>query len=35
MGTVLFASVLVILGNLIADVCYTLADPRVRHDRDQ
>ena len=30
MGTVLFASVLVILGNLIADVCYTLADPRVR-----
>lgn len=30
MGTVLFASVLVILGNLMADICYSLADPRVR-----
>lgn len=30
MGTVLFAAVLVILGNLIADVAYAVIDPRVR-----
>lgn len=30
MGTVLFAAVLVILGNLLADICYSLVDPRVR-----
>ncbi|MGH2557906.1 MAG: ABC transporter permease [Thermomicrobiales bacterium] len=30
MGTVLFAAVLVILGNLIADVAYAVVDPRVR-----
>jgi peptide/nickel transport system permease protein len=30
MGTVLFVSVLVILGNLLADVAYSLIDPRVR-----
>lgn len=30
MGTVLFVALLVILGNLIADVAYAIADPRVR-----
>ena len=30
MGTVLFAAVLVILGNLLADLAYSLVDPRVR-----
>jgi peptide/nickel transport system permease protein len=30
MGTVLFSSVLVILGNLLADVSYGLLDPRVK-----
>lgn len=32
MGIVLFASVLVILGNLIADICYGVLDPRIRYD---
>lgn len=32
MGIVLFASVLVILGNLIADICYGILDPRIRYD---
>lgn len=31
MATVLFASTLVIFGNLIADVLYGIVDPRVRH----
>lgn len=31
MGTVLFVALLVILGNLIADVAYAVADPRVRY----
>lgn len=30
MGTVLFASALVLLGNLLADVAYSAVDPRVR-----
>lgn len=30
MGTVMFAAVLVIMGNLIADVAYSVVDPRVR-----
>jgi peptide/nickel transport system permease protein len=30
MGTVLFAAVLVILGNLLADIAYSIVDPRVR-----
>ena len=30
MGIVLFVGTLVILGNLIADVCYGLLDPRIR-----
>lgn len=31
-GSVLFATVLVILGNLIADILYTVLDPRIRHE---
>jgi peptide/nickel transport system permease protein len=31
MGTVLFVAFLVIVGNLIADVAYAIADPRVRY----
>ncbi|MGO4438228.1 ABC transporter permease [Rhizobium sp. RAF56] len=30
-GSVLFATVLVIFGNLIADVLYSVLDPRIRH----
>jgi peptide/nickel transport system permease protein len=30
MGTVLFAAVLVLVGNLLADVCLSIVDPRVR-----
>jgi peptide/nickel transport system permease protein len=30
MGTVLFAAVLVVLGNLLADIAYSLLDPRIR-----
>ncbi len=30
MGVVMISAVLIMLGNLIADVCYSLADPRVR-----
>jgi peptide/nickel transport system permease protein len=32
MGTTIFFSVLVVLGNLIADVLYSVADPRIRRD---
>jgi len=31
MGTMLIAAVLTLLGNLIADVCYSLLDPRIRY----
>jgi peptide/nickel transport system permease protein len=31
MGLVLFTSLLVILGNLLADIAYALADPRVKY----
>lgn len=30
MGTVLFAAVLVVLGNLVVDLCYLALDPRIR-----
>ncbi len=30
MGVVIFSAFLIVMGNLIADVCYALADPRVR-----
>ena len=29
-GTVLFSTVLVVLGNLVADCLYTVLDPRIR-----
>lgn len=32
MGTTIFFSVLVVFGNLIADVLYSIADPRIRRD---
>lgn len=32
MGIVLFISILVILGNLIADICYGILDPRIRYN---
>jgi peptide/nickel transport system permease protein len=32
MGTTIFFAVLVVVGNLIADVLYSVADPRIRHD---
>jgi ABC-type dipeptide/oligopeptide/nickel transport system permease component len=31
MGSVLMASVVLIAGNLVADVLLALADPRIRH----
>jgi peptide/nickel transport system permease protein len=30
MGVVMFSALLIIAGNLIADVCYAIADPRIR-----
>ncbi|MBI2263740.1 MAG: ABC transporter permease subunit [Armatimonadetes bacterium] len=30
MGIILFSSLLVLLGSLLADVCYALVDPRIR-----
>jgi peptide/nickel transport system permease protein len=32
MGTTIFFSVLVVVGNLIADILYSVADPRIRRD---
>lgn len=32
MGTTIFFSVLVVFGNLIADILYSVADPRIRRD---
>ncbi len=32
MGVILFLSILIVLGNLLADLTYGLADPRVRYD---
>jgi peptide/nickel transport system permease protein len=31
MGTVLFISVITVLSNLLADICYGVADPRIRY----
>ncbi|MBQ2698371.1 MAG: ABC transporter permease, partial [Firmicutes bacterium] len=31
-GTVLFTTVLVVLGNLVADCLYTVLDPRIRKE---
>jgi len=30
MGTVMFSSLLVIIGNLLADIGYSLLDPRIK-----
>jgi peptide/nickel transport system permease protein len=32
MGILMFSAVLVLLGNLLADLCYAVADPRIRLD---
>ncbi len=32
MGTTLFLSLLTLLGNLLADICYGLADPRIKYN---
>lgn len=32
MGTTIFFAILVVIGNLLADVLYSVADPRIRHD---
>jgi peptide/nickel transport system permease protein len=32
-GAVLFATVLVILGNLVADILYSYLDPRIRFEK--
>jgi peptide/nickel transport system permease protein len=31
MGIVTFAAILVILGNLLADILYAILDPRIRY----
>lgn len=33
MGIVVFSSILIILGNMLADMGYALADPRIRYDK--
>ncbi|MFA4844276.1 MAG: ABC transporter permease [Candidatus Margulisiibacteriota bacterium] len=32
MGIVMFSAVLIVLGNLLADICYALVDPRIRYE---
>jgi peptide/nickel transport system permease protein len=32
MGIVMFSAILIILGNLLADITYALVDPRIRHE---
>lgn len=34
MGIVMFSAVLIILGNLLADLAYSLADPRIRYGKE-
>ena len=34
MGNLVLGAVLTLLGNLLADVCYGLADPRIRSSRE-
>ena len=33
MGIVVFSSILIVMGNLLADVLYALVDPRIRYDK--
>jgi peptide/nickel transport system permease protein len=35
MGIVMFSALLIVLGNLLADICYALVDPRIRYEKDQ
>lgn len=35
MGILVMGAVLTLLGNLLADICYALADPRIRHSRQK
>jgi ABC-type dipeptide/oligopeptide/nickel transport system permease component len=36
MGIVMFSALLIIVGNLLADICYSLVDPRIRYaDNDK
>jgi ABC-type dipeptide/oligopeptide/nickel transport system permease component len=32
MGTFMLSAVMVIFGNLVADICYGLANPQIRYD---
>jgi ABC-type dipeptide/oligopeptide/nickel transport system permease component len=32
MGTFMFSAVLVIAGNLLADICYGLVNPQIRYE---
>jgi len=33
MGIVMFSAILIIISNLLADICYAVADPRIRYDK--
>ena len=35
MGVVMLSALLIVLGNLAADVCYAMADPRIRYEKVQ
>lgn len=34
MGIVMFSAVLIVLGNLLADICYALVDPRIKYEKE-
>jgi ABC-type dipeptide/oligopeptide/nickel transport system permease component len=34
MGVVMFSAVLIVLGNLLADIGYALVDPRIRYAKN-
>ncbi|OGC29094.1 diguanylate cyclase [candidate division WOR-1 bacterium RIFOXYB2_FULL_48_7] len=34
MGIVMFSALLIIIGNLLADICYALVDPRIRYSKN-
>jgi peptide/nickel transport system permease protein len=33
MGILVIGALLTLVGNLLADICYSLADPRIRHGK--
>jgi peptide/nickel transport system permease protein len=35
MGVVMLSALLIVLGNLMADICYAIADPRIRYEKVQ